>query len=320
MLARMSPMAALHDVTVRFPGGVQALAGVDFALDPGEVAGLVGESGSGKSTLCRVLTGLQAPTTGTVEMAGEPLAAVLRRDRLAFRRRVQMLLQDAASSLSPRLRVGTLLREPARIHNLPRATADARLSALTRRLGLGPDLLTRYPHQLSGGQARRVAVARALLLEPALLIADEPTAGLDVSVQGELLNLLSELGETLGLAMLIASHNLAVVRRVTRRTVVMYLGQIVEDAPTPTLFAHPAHPYAAALLSTAPSLDPARRGARIVLGGEIPSAARPPAGCRFHTRCPQVQDRCRTEMPLLRPVPGGLVRCHFPLRPGAAAG
>ena len=310
-------MAELRGVSVRFPGGIRALDDVSLALPAGAVTGLVGESGCGKSTLCRVLTGLQAPTSGDAFSAGERVKDALRRDRLAFRRRVQMLLQDAASSLSPRMRVGALLREPARIHRLDRGVAAARLESLMRRLGLGADMLNRYPHQLSGGQARRVAVARALVLAPSLLIADEPTAGLDVSVQGELLNLLGELQRTMGLAMLIASHNLAVVRRVTSRTVVMYLGQVVEDAPTPILFGQPAHPYAAALLSTAPTLDPARRGRRIVLRGEAPSAARPPPGCRFHPRCPQVQDRCRVEMPALRAVAGGEVRCHFPLRVAA---
>ena len=310
-----APVAELRAVQVRFAGGVRALDGVDLAIGAGEVAGLVGESGSGKSTLCRVLAGLQAPTAGEVWSAGEKLADVLRRDRLAFRRRVQMLLQDAASSLSPRLRVGTLLREPGRIH---RTDADgARLQALMERLRLPSELLSRYPHQLSGGQARRVAVARALVLEPSLLLADEPTAGLDVSVQGELLNLLGEVQRAMELTVLLASHNLAVVRRLTARTIVMYLGQVVEDAPTRLLFTRPAHPYAAVLLSTAPSLDPARRGRRVVLHGEIPSAAHPPPGCRFHTRCPQVQDRCRLEMPSLRPWAGGSVRCHFPLREAA---
>ena len=306
-----APVAELRGVEVRFPGGVRALDGVDFLLGAGEVAGLVGESGSGKSTLCRVLAGLQAVTGGEVFSFGEPLRDVLR-DRLAFRRRVQLLLQDAVSSLSPRLRVGTLLREPGRIHGID--GSGERLQALMARLRLGPELLGRYPHQLSGGQARRVAAARALVLEPSLLLADEPTAGLDVSVQGELLNLLSEVQRPMALAMLVASHNLAVVRRVTVRTVVMYLGQVVEDAPTSLLFARPAHPYAAALLSAAPSLDPAKRGRRIVLQGEVPSAARPPPGCRFHTRCPQAQDRCRWEMPSLRPWASGMVRCHYPLR------
>ncbi len=303
--------ALLHaeGVGVRF-GRVQALLETSLTLTPGEVVGLVGESGSGKTTLCRVLMGLQRPSIGTVALDGRPLAAW---PAQALRRRVQMLLQDAVSSLSPRMTLRALLEEPIRIHRLPYAESWAAMEALLRQLGLPGDLLEKYPHQISGGQARRVAMARALILDPALLVADEPTAGLDVSVQGEVLNLLLDLHAARGLALLIVSHNLAVVRRVTQRVLVMYLGEVMETAPTATLFATPAHPYTAALLSTAPAIDPAQRRTPIVLAGDIPSPADPPGGCRFHTRCPAVQAVCRTSKPAMTAVGAGrAARCHFP--------
>ena len=310
----MTPLIALDDVSVVFGREVRALDGVSLALAPDEIVGLVGESGSGKTTLCRVLMGLLPPTAGSVRVEGESLQAVLRRDPLAFRRRAQMLLQDAVASLSPRMTIRNLLAEPIRIHGLALEERWARAEGLMQRLGLSRDILAKFPHQISGGQARRVAILRALILDPKLIVADEPTAGLDVSVQGELLNLLLDLQREFGLTYLIVSHNLGVVRRVTSRTAVMYLGQIVEEAPTSDLFAAPAHPYTAALLSTVAAVDPARRRKPIVLRGEIPSVSRPPSGCRFHTRCFQAQPRCSVEMPLLGEIaPGRRVRCHFPL-------
>ena len=305
--------AEVKHLEVTFAGRVQALAGIDTGLEPGAITGLVGESGSGKTTLCRVLAGLQAPTRGTVAVDGQPIYPLAGPARRRFHRRVQMLLQDAPGSLSPRMTVGALLREPAAIHGLDRAAAETRLRELLQRLGLAAALLDRYPHQLSGGQARRVAVARALMLEPALLIADEPTAGLDLSVQGELLNLLLEVHRALAFTMLVSSHNLGVVRRIADRTIVMYLGQVVEQGPTATLFRAPAHPYTAALLSAHPAIDPTRRATRIVLRGDIPSVVAPPPGCRFHTRCPQAQPRCTAEVPKLRRLVGQEVRCHYPL-------
>ncbi|MGI4950315.1 MAG: oligopeptide/dipeptide ABC transporter ATP-binding protein [Janthinobacterium lividum] len=309
--------AEVSGLDVVFAGRVQALTGIDTVLEANAITGLVGESGSGKTTLCRVLAGLQAPSAGRVTVAGLPVRDLRGAARRHFHRTVQMLLQDAPGSLSPRMTVGALLREPIAIHALDPAEAEARLQDLMARLGLSAALLERYPHQLSGGQARRVAVARALMLAPRLLIADEPTAGLDLSVQGELLNLLLDLHAALAFTMLISSHNLGVIRRIAGRTIVMYLGQIVEQGVTATVFARPAHPYTAALLSAHPSIDPARRGRRIVLAGEIPSVVDPPAGCRFHTRCPQAQPRCSAEAPLLRDHDGRLVRCHFPLEAGA---
>jgi oligopeptide transport system ATP-binding protein len=308
-----APLVALERVSVVFDGKVRALDEVSLAIPKGEICGLVGESGSGKTTLCRVLIGLTATTSGTVTIDGRSIAEHLAADPLAFRRRVQMLLQDAVASLSPRMTVRRLLGEPILIHRLPAAESWARLAHILRRLGLPDDVLAKYPHQISGGQARRVGVARALLMRPELMVADEPTAGLDVSVQGELLNLLLDLQRELGLTYLLVSHNLNLIRRVTERTAVMYLGQIVEDARTGDMFRRPAHPYTVALLSTNPSVDPARRKRRIVLQGEIPSVVNPPAGCRFHTRCPVAAERCRREPPELVEIePGRQARCHFP--------
>ncbi len=305
-----SPGATLRNVTVTFPNGARALDAVDFTLAPNQITGLVGESGSGKTTLCRVLAGLLTPTSGNAEVEGQPIPT---HPGKRFHRTVQMLLQDAPGSLSPRMTVRALLDEPAVIHRLDPAAAAARRTHLLDRLGLGSALLDRYPHQLSGGQARRVAVARALMLEPRLLIADEPTAGLDLSVQGELLNLLQSLQQELGLTMLVSSHNLGVIRRIAATTTVMYLGQVVEQGPTAALFAAPAHPYTAALLSAHPAIDSAQRHARIILQGDIPSAFNPPTGCRFHTRCPQAQALCRTTAPTLDVHGTMSVRCLFPL-------
>jgi len=308
-----APLVALRGVSVVFGGKVRALEDVSFEIRAGEVVGLVGESGSGKTTLCRVLVGLTPSSEGSVELGGESLSTLLARDSLAFRRRVQMLLQDAVASLSPRMTLGRTLREPIAIHSLAMPDALQRLDEIMRRLGLPPDVLGKFPHQVSGGQARRVGVARALLMQPELIIADEPTAGLDVSVQGELLNLLLDLQQSFGLTYLLVSHNLNVIRRVSQRTAVMYLGQIVEEAPTRQLFERPAHPYAAALLSTNPAIDPQRRHRRIVLQGEIPSVVNPPSGCRFHTRCPVAQPRCSVDVPVLTALtPTRSVRCHFP--------
>jgi oligopeptide transport system ATP-binding protein len=306
-------LVSLQGVSVLFGGKVRALDDVTITIERGDIVGLVGESGSGKTTLCRVLVGLTPTTSGSVFLGGESVAGQLARQPLAFRRRVQMLLQDAVASLSPRMTIGRTLREPIAIHSLPRAEAEQRLAAILRRLGLPADVTAKYPHQISGGQARRVGVARALVMQPEIIVADEPTAGLDVSVQGELLNLLLDLQQEFSLTYLLVSHNLNVIRRVTRRMAVMYLGQIVEQAPTQALFEKPAHPYSAALLSTNPAINPERRARRIVLQGEIPSVVNPPSGCRFHTRCPVAQSRCTTDAPDLQDAGGGRsVRCHFP--------
>lgn len=308
-----APLVAFDRVSVVFGGKVHALDDVSLAVPKGAIVGLVGESGSGKTTLCRVLVGLTPATSGSITVAGRPLDQYLAGDPLAFRRRVQMLLQDAIASLSPRMTIRRTLEEPILIHRLPMGESWTRLGRILKRLGLPEDVLAKFPHQISGGQARRVGVARALVMQPELILADEPTAGLDVSVQGELLNLLLDLRHEFDLTYLLVSHNLNVVRRVTDRTAVMYLGQIVEEAETRALFQRPAHPYTAALLSTNAAVNPTRRKRRIVLQGEIPSAVNPPSGCRFHTRCPVAQAKCATEAPRLTEIePGRSVRCHFP--------
>jgi peptide/nickel transport system ATP-binding protein len=308
-----APLVEFESVSVVFDRQVRALDDVTLAIRQGEIMGLVGESGSGKSTLCRVLVGLTPPSSGTVSVGGRRVQDQLAQEPLAFRRRTQMLLQDAVASLSPRMTIGRTLEEPIAIHKLPRAETLEQLAAILRRLSLPPDVLAKYPHQISGGQARRIGVARALLLRPEIIVADEPTAGLDVSVQGDLLNLLLDLQREFGLTYLLVSHNLNVIRRVTGHTAVMYLGQIVEEAATRDLFVAPAHPYTAALLSTNPAVDPRKRHKPIVLQGEIPSAVNPPAGCRFHTRCPVAQARCASDPPALVELEAGRrVRCHFP--------
>jgi len=312
-----APLVEFESVSVVFDRQVRALDDVTLAIRQGGIMGLVGESGSGKSTLCRVLVGLTPLSSGTVSVGGRRVQDQLAQEPLAFRRRTQMLLQDAVASLSPRMTIGRTLEEPIAIHKLPRAATLERLAAILRRLSLPPDVLAKYPHQISGGQARRIGVARALLLRPEIIVADEPTAGLDVSVQGDLLNLLLDLRREFGLTYLLVSHNLNVIRRVTGHTAVMYLGQIVEEAATRDLFVAPAHPYTAALLSTNPAVDPRKRHKAIVLQGEIPSAVNPPAGCRFHTRCPVAQARCASDPPALVELEAGRrVRCHFPFSLG----
>lgn len=309
----MSPreMIALDEIAVAY-GHTRVLDNVSFSVDAGDTVGIVGESGSGKSTMCRVIVGLTDIVDGSRRIEHQPIEQALKRDRRAFRRRVQMLMQDAVATLSPRMTIGSLMMEAVAIHGLDRERTKARVAELSERLRLPPSILDRYPHEVSGGQARRIGVIRALLLEPSLLVADEPTAGLDVSVQGELLNVLLEFQREMGLTFVMVSHNLHVVRRVTNRTVVMYLGQIIEDCPTRQLFDQPAHPYTTALLSTNPRLSELD-AKPIVLKGEIPSIASPPKGCRFHTRCPVSQPRCTSEMPQLMPIDDGRkVRCHFP--------
>jgi peptide/nickel transport system ATP-binding protein len=316
-----APLVSFDRVSVVFAGIVRALDDVTLTIPKRAIVGLVGESGSGKTTLCRVLIGLLRASSGTITLDGRPIERHLAHDPLAFRRRVQMLLQDAVASLSPRMTVRRTLEEPIQIHNLPAEESQERLRGILKRLGLPEDVLTKFPHQISGGQARRVGVARALVMRPELIVADEPTAGLDVSVQGELLNLLLDLRREFDLTYLLVSHNLNVVRRVTDRTAVMYLGQIVEEAETRALFHRAAHPYTAALLSTNAAINPTKRRRRIVLQGEIPSAVNPPSGCRFHNRCPVAQARCAVDPPPLAEIePGRSVRCHFPFSAESVGG
>ncbi|ARQ14289.1 dipeptide/oligopeptide ABC transporter ATP-binding protein (plasmid) [Rhizobium etli] len=304
---------ALKDAVIRYDR-LTAVDGVSLELRRGETLGLVGESGCGKSSIARALVGLQPLAAGTLAIEGETLQDAPTARRVDLQRKIQLLFQDPAASLSPRMTVGSLLAEPLKIRKVYTPDSWSRIVGLAASIGLGEQLLSRYPHQLSGGQARRVALVRALAAEPSIIVADEPTAGLDISIQGELLNLLRSLRDRLGLSYLLISHNLNVVGRVTDRVAVMYLGQIVESGPTATLFRNPAHPYTRALLSANLTLDPSRRRERIVLSGELPSPSNPPSGCRFHKRCPLVQPKCESDAPVLQAGPGDRsVACHFPL-------
>lgn len=304
---------------LRAPSRVRVLAGVDLAVDEGECVAVVGESGSGKTTLGRILVRLLAPDSGQILFQGEDLST-LRGEALRVRRRgFQMVFQDPNGSLNPRMRIGRALLEPLQAHGLASAARGGeRVMDLLDRVGLDRDLAMRYPHQLSGGQRQRVAIARALTTEPRLLVADEPVSALDVSVRAQILNLLSDLRETLKLALVFISHDLSVVERVADRISVLYMGRVVESAARSDLFAHPQHPYTQSLLAAVPVTDPKRRHQhwdRLV--GEPPSLLRPPAGCPFHPRCPAAADLCRREPPEARSVrPGHEVSCHFPGLPG----
>jgi oligopeptide/dipeptide ABC transporter ATP-binding protein len=290
---------------------LDAVLGVDMALARGETLALVGESGSGKTTLGRAIVGLVRPDQGSVAFDGRILAGEA--DRREVRRDMAMMFQDPISSLSPRKTVHTLLSEPFIVHRVA-ADREAEIRRLLGLVGLDDRFLRAYPHQLSGGQARRVGVARALALSPRLVVADEPTAGLDVSVQGEVLNLMTRLGRMLGVSYLFITHNLPVVRHVSDRVAIMYMGRFVEQGPTEALLAHPAHPYTRALIDAVPVPDPARRlHPRPVLRGEVPSLRHRPAGCEFHARCAFAQPRCATEPPPVTIAQARMVRCHFPL-------
>ncbi|MBX4937028.1 MULTISPECIES: ABC transporter ATP-binding protein [Rhizobium] len=295
---------------------IDAVCGVSFAIRRGETLGLVGESGSGKSTVARSIIGLQPPFSGSIRFDGVELAGLDGVERRAYLRRMAMMFQDPIGSLSPRLTVRSLITEPFLIHGLTNRDADAEAARLLQMVGLPVEFSRRYPHQLSGGQARRVGIARALALNPDLIVADEPTAGLDVSVQGEVLNLLARLQDEMGLAILLITHNLNVVRHMTDRTAIMYLGQFVEVGSTERIFEQPRHPYTQALLSANPEPDPDAVTNRIELKGEVPSLLRRPSGCEFHTRCLYAQKLCSGVSPAVTQEGDDRehkFRCHFPL-------
>ena len=317
----MSVLLDIRDVFVRFrvrggvfssAGAIDAVSGVSLTVEEGKTYGIVGESGSGKTTLARAVAGLHHASEGSIRYRGQELVDLPEAEFRKLRREVVMMFQDPIGSLSPRLTVKSLITEPFRIQGLKGRDLDAEAKRLLSMVGLPPEFAARYPYQISGGQARRVGVARALALDPKLLIADEPTAGLDVSIQGEMLNLLAKLQDELGLAIMIITHNLNVVRHITDKVGIMYLGKLVEEGPTEEVFARPRHPYTLALLAANPEPDPDAQLMRVELSGEPPSILRRPEGCEFHTRCPFVQPRCPSDVPEWRAQGAGAHRCHFP--------
>ena len=300
------------------PGGrqnIQALSNVSLKVYPGETLGLVGESGCGKSTLGRTLLKLYTPDAGKIIFQGQDITRMSERALRPLRANMQMVFQDPSASLNLRRRVGDLIAEPLRVHNYgAREKIQARLEELMHLVGLAPEHLSRFPHEFSGGQRQRIGLARAIVLNPSLIIADEPVSALDVSIQAQIVNLMADLQEQLDLTYIFIAHDLAVIRQAAERVAVMYLGVIVEIGDTDTVMLTPAHHYTAALISAVPEPNPAARRARTILQGEPPSPANPPPGCRFHTRCPAAQGRCKTERPELRPYGENReVACHFPL-------
>jgi peptide/nickel transport system ATP-binding protein/oligopeptide transport system ATP-binding protein len=291
---------------------VQAVDGVSFTVQAGKTLALVGESGCGKSTVSRLVLRLIEADAGTVRFEGRDLGVLNADDLRAFRRHAQIIFQDPYASLNPRMTVSQILTEPLALHKLvPAARRSERVAELLRLVGLEPRFARRYPHEFSGGQRQRIAIARALAVEPKLIICDEPVSALDVSIRSQILNLLRDLQVRLGLAYIFVSHDLAVVKHIADRVAVMNLGTIVEIADAQALFAAPRHPYSRALLSAIPVPRPRAKRSRIVLEGELPSALRPPSGCRFHTRCPHAIERCRSEVPpLLADAAGHATACH----------
>ncbi|MGE8615055.1 MAG: ABC transporter ATP-binding protein [Achromobacter veterisilvae] len=291
---------------------VHAVAGVDLDVMPGEVIGIVGESGCGKSTLGRIVSGILPPTAGEVRYRGKPVKEMAGPERRAYELGVQMIFQDPYASLNPRMRVREIIGEAPVAHGLVRARDKAEyVAGLMRQVGLDPSFSQRYPHQFSGGQRQRIGIARALALKPSVIVCDEAVAALDVSIQAQVLNLFEQLRADLDLTYLFISHNLSVVSHISDRVAIMYLGRVVELAPTDTVFRHANHPYTQALLKELPTLRPGRRTYQPIKG-ELPSPLDPPTGCAFHPRCPQAMPRCKVERPLLKEVaPGQLSACHL---------
>ena len=311
----------VQHVTKHFPlkggrGTVQAVEDVSFTLKNGETLGIVGESGCGKSTLARVLLRLIEPSSGKIYLEGTDLGKLSPASLRAKRKEMQIIFQDSYASLDTRQKIGNIIAEPLVVHRMgSKIKRRQRVAELLDMVGLEPDAARRYPHEFSGGQRQRIGIARAIALEPKLVIADEPVSALDVSIQSQVLNLLVDLRKQLGLSYIFISHDLAVVEHICDTIAVMYLGEIVEMTDGETLFAAPKHPYTQALLSAIPRPDPKRRGSpRIVLQGDIPNPENPPAGCRFHTRCPQVMPECKTQKPGQRHYDKSgtqhLVSCH----------
>jgi dipeptide transport system ATP-binding protein len=290
---------------------LKAVDGVSFRLQKGKTLAVVGESGCGKSTLARLVTMIEEPTGGTLTIAGLPAVGASAEVRKTLRPKIQIVFQNPYSSLNPRQKIGETLEEPLLVNTgLAKKVRRERAQAMLANVGLRPEHYDRYPHMFSGGQRQRIAIARALMLEPQILVLDEPVSALDVSIQAQVLNLLTDIIDRLDLAYLFISHDLSVVRHIADEVMVMYLGKAVEHGPRDEIFSTPRHPYTRALLSATPIPDPARKKERIVLKGELPSPLDPPSGCPFHPRCPLAFERCPREMPLLLPAGRSLVACH----------
>ena len=303
-----------HGVFSRVNAWVKAVDDVSLTVAPGETVGLVGESGCGKTTLGRAIIRLLEPTAGSVTFEGEDITTLEGAALRERRRRFQMIFQDPVGSLNPRMTVGQIIGEALDIHHLVAddQVREARIGQLLKDVGLNPQHAQRYPHEFSGGQRQRIGIARALAVEPKLIVCDEPVSALDVSVQAQIINLLQDLQREHGLAYLFIAHDLAVVEHISHRVVVMYLGKVVETAASKTLINAPKHPYTQALLSAVPVVDPDSKRQRIVLPGDVPSPINPPSGCPFHPRCPVAEARCKTEVPTLREVsPGHFAACHL---------
>jgi peptide/nickel transport system ATP-binding protein len=320
-----TPLLQAENLVKRFPvrGGLfaekrelTAVAGVDLEIRPGETLGVAGESGCGKSTVARLLTGLIPASEGSIRYGGRELSAMGKEELAKYRREVQMIFQDPFSSLNPRMRVAQIIGEPLEIHGIgTKAERRERVARLMERVGLAPDQLTRFPHQFSGGQRQRIGIARALAASPRLIIADEPVSALDLSIQAQIINLLQEVKKDLGLSFLFITHDLSVLRHLSDRIAIMYLGRIVEEGSRDAVLSRQLHPYTEALLSAIPSVDPQKKSRRLVARGELPSPLSPPAGCPFHTRCPYAEVICREERPeLLEKEPGHKAACHFSKR------
>ncbi|MBD0280860.1 MAG: ABC transporter ATP-binding protein [Thermoleophilaceae bacterium] len=334
------PLVEVRHLKVFFPirqgflverevGRVHAVNDVTLGIEQGETLGLVGESGCGKTTLSRAIMRLVDPTKGSIRFRGEDITEAGRRRLEPMRREMQMVFQDPFASLNPRKRVGQIIRMPLRLHGAPRDEAPDRVRELLRRVGLHPEHANRYPHEFSGGQRQRIGVARALALEPSLIVLDEPVSALDVSVQAQIINLLDDLQDDMGLTYLFVAHDLSVVRHISDRIAVMYLGKLMEVSPAQELYSKPIHPYTSALLTAIPIPDPEAnrrrgrvaaggggtpRGGVAVVGGEPPNPVDPPSGCVFHPRCPRATELCReVEPPLARYRGGHLAACHHPL-------